>query len=58
MPKFTKDQLEIALRASLKSPVQKKFGAVLIYKKKIISVGYNYYCGGLPANPTQCLLRA
>lgn len=32
-----------AKKEALKSPMNKKYGTVLIYNKKIISRGYNYY---------------
>ena len=34
--------IEIAYKEALKSTVKNKYGAVLIYKNKIISSGHNY----------------
>lgn len=56
MPKITENQISDALNASRKSPMHKKFGAILINNGKIISVGYNYYKGSCTNNITQCLL--
>jgi deoxycytidylate deaminase len=58
MPKITENHIEAALHMSKKSPVQKKFGALLIYRGKIISAGYNYYNNGITNNATQCILRS
>ena len=57
MGKITEEQIETALDISRKSPVQKKFGALLVYRGRIISTGYNHYSDGLPSNIKQCLLR-
>ena len=56
MPKITENQITYALNASRKSPMYKKFGAVLIHNGKIISVGFNYYKGGCTNDITHCLL--
>ena len=56
MPKITQEHINEALNLSKKSPVQKKFGALLIYKGRIISRGYNYYRNSLTDNVSQCLL--
>ena len=54
-----KDFLQLQKFSNVKqySPVQKKFGALLVYRGRIISTGYNYYSDGLPSNIKQCLLR-
>ena len=33
----------VAFEEGLKSPVQNRYGAVLVYRNKIISKGFNYY---------------
>lgn len=44
-----------AINEALKSPLSKKYGAVLVYKGKIISRGYNYDTHICSSN-RQCLL--
>ena len=56
MVKITDNQINEALEMSKKSPLTKKFGALLIYNGKIISKGYNYYNNAFTDNVRQCLL--
>jgi deoxycytidylate deaminase len=56
MSKISEEHIYKALCESLKSPVNKKFGAVLIYRGKIISSGYNYHNNSITNNIKQCLL--
>ena len=56
MPKITQNHINKALDISKKSPVNKKFGALLIYNGRIISKGYNYHRNWLTDNVSQCLL--
>lgn len=37
--------LEIAAQVALNSDMNHKHGAIIVYKKEIIAVGYNYYYG-------------
>ena len=46
-----------AIFQASKSPMETKFGAVLIYRNKIISSGFNSYKTRLSSNIHQCLLR-
>ena len=32
----------LVIKQAMKSPMKKKYGAILMYRNKIISVGYNY----------------
>lgn len=57
MPKITEEHINEAIRMSRKSPVNKKFGAVMIYNGKIVSKGYNYYNKAISDNTKCCLLR-
>jgi deoxycytidylate deaminase len=34
--------IDIAITQAYKSPMSNKYGAVLIYRNKVLSVGYNY----------------
>lgn len=43
-----------AVKEALKSPMSKKYGAVLIHKGKIISRGYNY--DTCPSSTNKCCL--
>lgn len=49
LPKNMNDRqnyyMEIASKIALKSVMNHKHGAILVYKKQIISSGYNYYHG-------------
>lgn len=60
MVKITEEHIDIALQLSKKSPIQKKFGALLIYNRKIISTGFNYHNGtgkGISDDVRYCLLQ-
>jgi len=58
MVKITEEHINIALQLSKKSCIQKKFGALLIYKGKIISSGYNHHNGvGYSDDVRYCLLQ-
>jgi|SaaInlStandDraft_5_1057022.scaffolds.fasta_scaffold47976_1 deoxycytidylate deaminase len=60
MVKITNEQIDIALQLANKSCIQKKFGALLIYKNKIISSGFNHHNGtgtGLSDDVRYCLLQ-
>ena len=46
-----------ALDQANKSPMEVKFGAVLVYRNKIISSSYNTYKYNNKENINQCLLR-
>ena len=35
------DPIEIAIKQALKSPMRKPHGAVLVYRNKVVSRGYN-----------------
>lgn len=37
----TEDYIKIAYKQALKSSVHKQYGAVIIYRKKIIGMGFN-----------------
>ena len=56
MSKPSQDHINSALQASKKSTMHKKFGAVLIYNGKIISIGYNKPIGNITDSVNQCLL--
>lgn len=56
MSKITNEHINVAIYESLKSPVHKKFGALLIYRGKIISKGYNYHNNSISNNVRHCLL--
>lgn len=48
--------IEIAKKEALKSPLKHKYGAVLIYKNKVISKGYNFFKKSLSSNVNQYVL--
>ena len=56
MTKITQEHISKALTVSKKSPMNKKFGALLIHKGKVVSIGYNYYDNVYKGDNTQCLL--
>ena len=56
MYKITEEQINEALEMSKKSPLIKKFGALLIYNGKVVSKGYNYYNSAFTDNVRHCLL--
>ena len=45
-----------ALSEAEKSPLSRKYGAVLIHNNKIISRGFNYYKSNITSNIKCCLL--
>lgn len=47
--------IDYAKEQALKSPMNNKYGAVLIYRNKIIASGFNYYTHNKFLN-NQCLL--
>lgn len=47
--------IELAYQQALKSPLDKRYGAVLIHRKKIVSVGHNYY-SKISTSTKQCKL--
>lgn len=60
MVKITEEHIDIALKLIEKSPIKKKFGALLIYNRKIISTGFNYHNGtgkGISDDVRYCLLQ-
>ena len=56
MPRITDNHIETALHEARKSPVKKKFGAILIHNGRIVSTGYNYYTSGLTDDARHYLL--
>jgi deoxycytidylate deaminase len=55
--KITQNHIDVALHASAKSPMYKKFGAILMSPNgEIISVGYNRPINGITDDVKQCLL--
>jgi deoxycytidylate deaminase len=49
--------IDEAIKQAKKSPMEVKFGAILIYKNKIISAGFNTYKSNISNKLNQCLLR-
>ncbi len=47
---------EEALSEAKKSPLDRKYGALLIHNNKIISRGFNYYKSNMTSNVKCCLL--
>ncbi|AYV81592.1 MAG: hypothetical protein Harvfovirus43_14 [Harvfovirus sp.] len=48
--------IESAIAQALKSPMDKKYGAVLIHRGKIISSGFNKYRRGMSSKVKDCIL--
>ncbi len=47
--------VNLAYQEALKSPLKKKYGAVLIYRNKVVGKGYNYSLCNLTSK--KCILR-
>lgn len=41
-----------------KSPMESRYGAILVYQNKVISVGFNDYSGKYRTTKKSCFLRA
>ena len=48
--------VEEAIQQALKSPMKDKYGAVLVYRNKIISKGFNTYSPHTLGATKQCVL--
>lgn len=54
--KILKQALELGKIEALKSPVNNKYCAVLIFRNNIVSCAYNTFKGTVHGNLKQCLL--
>ena len=48
--------VQLAIDMAQKSPMKSKYGAVLLHRGRVMSVGYNHFDSKLPTDMTQCLL--